>query len=169
MSGEDSVTIGRSDARFCAGCVYHIGVFGYTAASFSVVASSAQAAVLLQLGMPITAHLRADEWAYYTVQIEDATKALRISLTPLTGDPDLYVSTDGRPSRASHQWAATSWGADTLLIQPTAPGFRPGAFTIGVAAFVNTTYTPMNLVGLFIGRAASFWYAYIKFGEGQGR
>jgi len=39
--------------------------------------------------------------------------------------------------------------------------------TLGLFLFVNTTYTTVNLIGLFIGLISSFWYAWIKYNESR--
>lgn len=41
--------------------------------------------------------------------------------------------------------------------------------TGGLFLFANSEYSTTNLVGLFIGLCASFWYAYVKYQESRSR
>ncbi|KAL1514860.1 hypothetical protein AB1Y20_003944 [Prymnesium parvum] len=77
-------------------------------------------------------YVRKGEYVYYSIEVP-AGRALEVTLTALTGDPDLYI--DCRhpyPTHASHGWRANMLGNDVVRIEPDDPIARPGVYYIGV-------------------------------------
>jgi hypothetical protein len=67
-----------------------------------------------------------------------------ITVTPLSGDPDMYVSTTPNPIRGNSTWRASSMGSDTVQITPTDVNActAPCRYYIGVTGFASqATYT----------------------------
>jgi hypothetical protein len=94
--------------------------------------------------------------------------AVSVSVTPLTGDPDLYMcftnttilSTDTdpqlcmkrmmanatnyvqrRPTKDCYFWKSMAYGPDFILVSPSDPNYGIGSYTIAVYAFSNSTFT----------------------------
>lgn len=93
-----------------------------------------------------------DRYEYFSVKVTDATADLTISVTPFTGDPDVFVSPapDARPNNTHHEWAATGFGKDSLTIQAeemkehcTPDPMRGVAceYFIGVLGWTNTSFS----------------------------
>jgi len=140
--GADSLTIGARNEAHCVECVYYIGVYGWSASNFTIVATTSTGVTTLQLGVPAAGRLSAGERAAYRVFVDDASDALRVTLTPLTGDADLFVSTSTQhPDAASFTWASTSAGDDLLYISASDPRFGTGVYFVGVVAVSNSSYT----------------------------
>jgi hypothetical protein len=65
---------------------------------------------------------------------------LTIAVTPITGDPDVFVSTLVRqPNITSNQWRSNGFGNEVIYISTTDPKFQscgiPCVFYIGVLAW----------------------------------
>lgn len=93
-----------------------------------------------------------DRYEYFSVKVTDATADLTISVTPFTGDPDVFISPapDARPNKTHHEWAATGFGKDSLTIQAeemkehcTPDPMRGVAceYFIGVLGWTNTSFS----------------------------
>lgn len=59
---------------------------------------------------------------YYSIAVEDNSTDISVSIDPLFGDPDMYVSPadpEGHflPTRLNFTWQAIGFGADTLQMQ----------------------------------------------------
>uniref|UniRef100_A0A7S4DNT6 Uncharacterized protein n=1 Tax=Lotharella globosa TaxID=91324 RepID=A0A7S4DNT6_9EUKA len=92
--GEDHHCQTVEQGRFTQkACIYYVGVWGYTGGNFSIIASTNHAVTSLQNGIPVKDHVGGGLYAYFTVSVLQPASTLSILLTPLTGDPDLYVST----------------------------------------------------------------------------
>jgi len=68
---------------------------------------------------------------------------LYLSVTPLTGDPDVYVSTTlQHPNQTSYTWRAMQFGADCITINSTTDrNFVTGTYYIAIYAYQYSTYT----------------------------
>ncbi len=69
-------------------------------------------------------------------------KPFTVSLTPLSGDPDLYVSTiTASPTALDYQWSGFKPGFDVIKIAVTDPKYKEGAYYIGVRGFSDSAFT----------------------------
>ena len=70
---------------------------------------------------------------------DEAGKQITFTITPTSGDPDLFVSHESpyRPTKENSQWNATQYGSDTVTI----PDAASGTYYIGVLAFSDTSYS----------------------------
>eukprot|EP00919_Chromeraceae_sp_WS-2016_P049016 GHVR01115849.1.p1 GENE.GHVR01115849.1~~GHVR01115849.1.p1 ORF type:complete len:1126 (+),score=303.35 GHVR01115849.1:156-3380(+) len=72
-------------------CVYYVGVYGYRDCTYSIEAHAADGKPITILSNhSIEGELLAKMSAFYVYSI-DSTEGVTISLTPLVGDPDLYI------------------------------------------------------------------------------
>jgi len=86
---------------------------------FTVLAAAASAATPLAAHLPAHATLPAGGTALYTFSFAPPAPDLVLALTPLYGDPDLYVSLapKGFPSVMNYTWVAAAYGADAITLQ----------------------------------------------------
>ena len=67
---------------------------------------------------------------------------LFVSLTCLSGDADLFVSTTPGPTKDNHIWGQTRWGSDAITIYPEDSHFCSGCYYfISVYGFEEALYT----------------------------
>jgi hypothetical protein len=121
--GNDRVSLPRTLFPAChEDCYFVIGVLGKSVvptARFSLVVRRSESIVALQDGVALRDEVGDDEYVYFSVKVTDPEADLSIHLTPLSGDPDLFVdmSPNTRPSKENHTWASRSFGSDTLTLQ----------------------------------------------------
>lgn len=120
----------------------YIGVFGASSltqplTNYTLLAFSAASTVALQPGVSVTRSLAAGAFSYFSVRVNSPGLDMAIVVTPITGDPDLYVSRNNtQPSPNDYEWRAMNFGADLIPI-----GNAPvGTYYIGVKAFLNSTF-----------------------------
>jgi len=144
----DVLTLRHADAGFCASspsgapCVYYLGVYGISASNYTLTVSSGAEATTLADGVPVRAHLEAGTYGYYQFALAGVGHELDITLTALSGDPDIIMSNDTVCARprfgmlCPHVWTSGQAGSDSLTVVSAAPGH----YYIGVYAFTNTTF-----------------------------
>ena len=150
----DSFTVVPGSATYPTAlpAVLHIAVHAYTATSYTIMVQRAGAAetneVLLLPGQPQTGNLLNGRFKFYKFYAGNTSVPLAFSLEPLgTGDPDLYISTSGRPYESScdgslHCWEAYSSTGDEVIVRPDDPYYCSGCtYHIMVYAASNVHYT----------------------------
>ena len=135
----DYLQIARNDN---APGVYVIGVLSSSYfVSYRLSATSSALSILaLVPGVPVTDHVSLGAYDYFSFFFDYSTSAkagadgsepalspvLRVTLTVLAGDADLFVSSRYRyPSALNCTWRSTSWGSDYILIDPSVPLTAP--------------------------------------------
>jgi hypothetical protein len=156
--GRDSLTISATDPDFCQDCMYLIGVRAYSHTLYSIVASSETGTTRLQFGIPAQGTVQEGNYQYYSFTVLDPTQAIVISLTSLTGDPDLFVSDTARPTEDNYRWVSEWFGSDVVTIE--ADELSTGEYYIGVygfetSSFVLTVSTSSSSVTLIPGQPQS--------------
>ena len=60
-----------------------------------------------------------------------------ITVTPVSGDPDIYASTtQTQPSYSDYMWSSNDVGADSIVINPSDEGFvGPGYYYISIYGY----------------------------------
>jgi hypothetical protein len=136
-----SLTIHRNDGDWpCQPgiqCVFYIGVYGVSQSDYSLVATTSDAAIVLRNGVPVTEWVGEQDWEYFTFTVDQADTTLRVSITPSSGDPDLYISMGVTPTRTEYDWDSIAYGADAITI----PSAEQGVYVIGVYGWRNSSYT----------------------------
>lgn len=135
----EALVIYKNDARWPADGIFYIAVYGATNNSaYSLVAATNKVHIILRDGIPVQEHAETGETEYFRVDVANAGCALAVTVTPITGDPDLFMSTEiVYPDRTHFNRSSSKWGADQITYDP-AP---PGAYYIGVSAWRNSTFT----------------------------
>ena len=78
----------------------------------------------LDLNEVVEGTANADEYKYYRLKVVDPHSAVKIVVEPVSGDPDLYVSTKiNNPTQISHMWKAQRHGRNELIIDPSHKDF----------------------------------------------
>jgi len=103
--GDDAFNWRREDLP--AGEVYAvIGIYGAEHSDYTLLVSSSEDAVTLFSGQPKRFEVREGEIRYFQFTVARMAN-LDIIVTPLTGDPDLYVSLNNKkPNFDDHQWSS---------------------------------------------------------------
>lgn len=123
--------------------VYIIAVHGFTSAAYSIVATTQFGVATLQDSVAVRGSIDAeDEFRYYTLSVTKPDHPFTVSVTPFSGDPDLYISTDGLPNVTSSMWKSTKYRADSITIMPDDPNFCLGCkYYIGVTSYSPCKYS----------------------------
>ena len=138
VDGRESVTLfpggnhchDPNDNCYCSNCYVYIGVYGYDSSSYSITAAAAESTKVLQDGTPVRGSVGPHAYSYYRFTVRQHNRKLKISVTPVSGDPDLVVSTDTpRPTiHTPNAKVSQRWGYDEIVIED-AP---VGVYYIGV-------------------------------------
>ena len=103
--GLDILTTKHTDTKACnhnGPATFYLAVYGYKNSSYSITAVQANSSVVLRDGQSQRGYVHHGDYNYYELHLgyEKEDEALEISINPDFGDPDLYITTDGRkPSR----------------------------------------------------------------------
>lgn len=142
-NGQDSgevISIKPNDPFFPTGDPkrFYIAIFGDEDCLYQIVAGSNNTQQILRDSIPVQAHADSGVFDYYTMPVANNDCTLSVTLTAITGDPDLYMSTEIiRPNLTAYDEKSNHFGGDTIVYDP-APA---GLYHIGVYAFRNSTYT----------------------------
>ena len=154
--GSDSqASASQSSVSVIGGAVSRLGGGGFvsdTESAFMIQVSYGNSIITLVNGIPVKGHCNPYAGQYYQYTVSEPKTDLVISVSPLVGDPDLYVSFYPltHPNRTHYSFIAASSKGDTLTLQSSmmAPYCVPDPSTgktcdvyIGVLAFRNTTFT----------------------------
>lgn len=104
-------------AAALAGCTVTVRVSSAasTAAQYSVMVGSPDTATTLTAGQPHRDQVNSGEYLYYTWAAPAASNGemIAFALTPISGDPDLYISsTVQQPTRSQNQWSSGQFEDD---------------------------------------------------------
>lgn len=80
---------------------WYISIHGYTAGSYSIEASLNQPTVLTD-SEAVSGTVEQGQWQYFVYHVTDAGSELVVDLFDLTGDVDLYVMTESKPTLSSY-------------------------------------------------------------------
>jgi hypothetical protein len=149
--GSDTISINPfEDSKACVDCIYYIGVYGFFEASFSILVALSDAKVRLVDGRPVTDRVQQRETNYYTfTNTYYNTRSLKLVMSSMNGDADLYVTLDGStPSRENFQYISNAWGDvdDVIEMSPQDPQYvtcldDECVVTIAVYGFELTDYS----------------------------
>ena len=146
-SGADTIVIRPGDEHYCTQCTLYLAVYGFKETRFSLVASTGLTS--LACGTAMSGQANANEFIYYSFYHTGTGGDVEISITGLTGDPDVYVTAGGGaavlPTRDDYIWTSRSAGSDYVLIAEDDTNYCENCeYTIGVYAWSNpSTFTIM--------------------------
>lgn len=81
-------------ACYCTDCDLYITVHGFIASSYSVSVVTESGTTELQDGVPAQGHSDRGEYKYFKLNINQPATEVDVQVTPVSGDPDLFVSFD---------------------------------------------------------------------------
>jgi hypothetical protein len=74
-------------------CHFTVAVKAHSALHYVVLAATDYFPIVLQNGVPQREHVATGEYEYFTVTVEsDKPQSLSVIVTPISGDPDIYIS-----------------------------------------------------------------------------
>ncbi|XP_071854006.1 uncharacterized protein [Apostichopus japonicus] len=96
--------------------------------------------IKLTVGESLTdQHASCMKYTYYSVEVVDPCKDLRVKITQKSGEPNVYVGKS--PNRYPHYltltWSSYNWGSEDLVISSWDPEFTVGTYYIGVHSFCS--------------------------------
>jgi len=128
-------------------CDIWISVYGYSNTSYTVTAQTiagGNVTSMLLDGVPQTGQVARTGYVYYYAPVMvQPGQPFSVYVRPITGDPDVYIRTDGQmPSRTFYQASSTRAGGDEIInIGPNARFYNATCtFTIAVYGFTAATY-----------------------------
>ncbi len=125
--GADTIVVPWGAPNACApsagvACSYYIGVHGFSATSFSVLAYlHSDQPVVLQDGRPQNGAVNASVTDQYKFDIPQGAAGAEVVLIPRSGDADLYIRLDGQKPRSDF-WqyrSISAFGNDNINILTT--------------------------------------------------
>ena len=148
VSDEVEVSVGM--AHYCINCFVGIAVYGFKEGHFSISATS-KGVLQLQSGVAIGGHLEQGQYRYYSIRNTNPTAQITVSLTPISGDPDLYMNVYGQaengvdyefPRNFHYTWRSIHAGNDEISINYADDNFCVECtYVVGIYSFRNATYT----------------------------
>lgn len=150
--GADLITITASDPNFCNNCVYNIAIFGFVASTFDLTATSSVATTTLQDGVPVQGTAAASMYTYFMLtwpRNETANSTLSIAVTPLEGDPDVYIACSPHPSRDSYLWKGERWLSDIVVIASSDANLCPNDLYYIAVYAANNEVTSFTITASF--------------------
>lgn len=139
-SGSDVIRIQPGDRNYCRGCWARVAVYGYRTSAYTITTSTDHSIVSLQDGVPVQERLQARQYEFFSFFVEPGNKEMVVTVTPVVGDPDLFMSrTVQRPNMSHHTWHSSHWGEDFIVVQGA--DLVPGNYYISVYAFSNSSFT----------------------------
>eukprot|EP01083_Nonionella_stella_P269914 913584_1 len=139
--------------------VYYIGVYAFTAPTYysivsDVVCPNQRSLVQLSDGLSQFGYLKKKQSQLYMLSFNEHADDVRVSATPVFGDPDIYLGfhdetlTDFSdfPSTASYTWRQMRYGADSIRINSTDTNYcKPSnngqcSLVILVSVFTESAY-----------------------------
>lgn len=114
LSGNEEIVLSPTSectatTCWCEDCDISIGVFAWSSGgvAFSIVAASSLGTTRLQSGVPVQATVGKEEFIYYefNVPADMESPLLQLTLTRLSGDPDVFMSsTVHHPNATNAEW-----------------------------------------------------------------
>jgi hypothetical protein len=124
MSGDEIINIAPSSSFYNATTTMTIAVYGFGSGNNTYTITYATSSAVVQLAdgaaQSGTVAGLGTYYQYYYVSVPSAGTDVTVSLTALSGDPDIYVDTwkypTYRPSTTSYKWSGTYFGSDSVYI-----------------------------------------------------
>ena len=146
----DTIVLMPDDPHYCTGCTYYILIYGFSATQYSISArllGSYGTVATLQQGVPARGVVAASQYLWYQVPVEQLNATVVLTLTPFSGDADMYASfVRHRPSKTFYNFSSTASGThkDVLRISPADAHFchaLPCRLYVAVYGYRNSSYS----------------------------
>jgi hypothetical protein len=93
--------------------------------------------------MPFHSWIRNDRFKYFNLTVDDPNVTVGIRVTIYSGDVDIYVKADQRPTQDDFHFASYFYGNETFTISPGNRediGFPTGNYVIGIWGLERSTF-----------------------------
>ncbi|EFC40418.1 predicted protein [Naegleria gruberi] len=141
--GFDIVSFTKGDPKYFPG-PYYIGVCGLNdgITEFSIIASTSNNPIKLKDGQPQLMTTKTLDYSYFTFDLEGSDD-FTVTVTPLTGDPDAYLSTNPKPSTFSFMWSSEQSAVEIINVKSSDNQFKPDVtYHLSIFAFsADTIYS----------------------------
>jgi len=122
------------------GCEYTILVFCDWDVEYDLTVDSASTTQVLQNTVPVTTSLKAGEESHYTYHQIESTDSMDFSLTPVSGEPSIYVKNGASPTSNDYDQMVT--GAGSVHID------NPEAAFYYATVYAGSTDTTFSITAL---------------------
>ncbi|GAB5366160.1 hypothetical protein AAMO2058_001120900 [Amorphochlora amoebiformis] len=121
--------------------IFYVAMQANTDASFVLQArSNDHIHRLLRAGISISDSIQSRKYHYYKFQNDNPGCNLTFQLTPISGDPDLYVSmTNPFPNTTSSTWFSKRFSLRQDAV--TIPNSKRGVYYVSIFSFRNTSFS----------------------------
>jgi hypothetical protein len=136
MIGADTVTIPSARVG-----TYYVGVYGYGNSDFQIMATTEYKNIALREGIPFRSTLTPGRYTYFKYYQGDSESGLVITLTAISGDAYVYVSTTNTHPTSEpgkYDFMASKFGNQYIAGYPSG---HTGNIYVGVYATTNLTYS----------------------------
>jgi hypothetical protein len=145
ITGSEEITIRAADPAVRNNCVPNakcnifVGVNGFTNSTYTVMATSGNQSSDLQDGVALYDTVDANEYVYYVFRNTYPQASLSFALSPISGDPDMYIATFPGPTRTNRTWQSSGIGRDVVEVFPNDPNFcvAPCNYYIAVTGWLT--------------------------------
>jgi hypothetical protein len=164
----NELQISQYDPNYKAGISYVVGVISEGGASFQIIGAVGNTMKLLTPGVPETGAVSAGTYSYYKLSSSSYGEGMKITLTPMSGDPDVYVSANSsnpRPDSKNFDKESSGSSIETVLFQwsellecqsalqpPGSPSIGTCFLFVAVYGWTNASY---SIVGEIVGSNAT--------------
>lgn len=126
-SSENNIKISRTDSNFIRQGQYNILVQKERIADeiphlFTIKFSTGSFHTNIVEGLPEFGNMTMNEISYYSYHVVNLTGSITVSVTPISGDPDLYISINSSnryPSSSQYDYNSVAIGADSIKLNLT--------------------------------------------------
>jgi hypothetical protein len=122
---------------------FYIGVYGASErqSTFSIIAYISNTTLQLSDGQPQVMQVEKDQYNLFEFNLDD-NSTFSITVAPVSGDPDVYVSATKRPTRLSYDWSSSLSTLDYVTIGSDNPAYKPNnKYMIAVYGWKKSLYT----------------------------
>jgi hypothetical protein len=144
---DDVLKIIRNDN---SATLYIVGVYSLSYYTAFQLSFGYESSILeLQAGLAVTDHVFEREYDYFAFYVDSPKKLLKFTLSPMSGDPDIFVSTKIRhPTVTNSTWRGLRYGSDVIEINTDTDSNACVHCTYYIAVFgaSEATYTIMASV-----------------------
>lgn len=141
-SGPNSISLSKTTPGITNG-PYYISVYGVWRTNFVILAYIDDGAeIRVYNGSPQVAQVDAGKYLYFRFRLTQNI-SFAIGVTPVTGDPDIYIDTIAKPTSTRRKWASGAVGADVVTIRNNDPNFIFGPevfYYVGVYGYSNSQF-----------------------------
>ncbi len=124
---------------------YYIGIFGASErkSTFTIMAYVKNSLAMLQLedGLPQVMHVAKEDYNYFSYYLDD-NSTFSVTVAPLSGDPDVYVASNYKPSRTDSEWSSAMSTLDFVVVGPDSPKYKQkNTYQMAVYGWKESLYT----------------------------